>query len=146
MSVGNTLRDYARNMDSEPSEFLNMLSEVTGKAVWLLSEDLEVKWHSDYTEILFQISGQYDGQNYCKLLPDFKGILEKIKENQEPCKGVYKNQGKEYEIACYPIEKDGKTKGYIVTLSNGIKSQLCKFIEKQKQREKLREKDLCLMT
>jgi len=136
VSSADSLRRYARDIGSEPSDFINTLSEATGKAVWLLSEDLEVQWYSDYTATLFCSEEQYNGSQYCEVLPDFKTLLEEMKDSRSSSTRTYIKGGKEYEVVVYPITKEGMAKGYIVTLSNGIRAQLSKFIEKQETRDK----------
>ena len=36
-----SLREYARSMGSEPSDFINSLAESIGQAVWLCNKDFD---------------------------------------------------------------------------------------------------------
>jgi len=130
------LRTCTKDMDKEPSEVINKVLDGSGKSIWLLSPQLDVLWHSDNTPQITGRGGSYLGYDYefqMSGLRDF--ISDMCLDQREKRKAIFKQGIKEYEIICDPIVTEGQIQGYIVTLSEGLRSKLAQFLEKQRVRE-----------
>jgi hypothetical protein len=129
------VRNYARNLDKEPSEFINMLSSETQRAVWLLTEDLEVVWYSDYTYTLTDCLAGFRGFDYNLQMPNMTEFLRELASTGAPTSSVYHSKDGDYDVMCYPMSKDDGPVGYTVTLSKGIKSKLSRLYNSSKGRK-----------
>lgn len=137
-SEADVVRSYAKNLDKEPSDFINTISSDCQKAVWLLTEDLEVVWYSDYTYTLTDCLAGFRGLDYNHQLPNMTEFLQKLTSEGAPSSSTYHGKSSDYDVVCYPTNDGDKDKGYIITLSKGIRSKLSNLIDSSKGRnEKL---------
>lgn len=130
------LRDCARSIGKEPSEFFNTLYTGSRESLWLLSKDLDVVWHSDNAGEVIGLGGEYIGSPFVVHIPQIKEVIGAMKGSPIEVKGTVQGiNNKEYEVVCYPLSTEGQITGYIVTLSEGFKVRLTQFLDKQKVRE-----------
>ena len=134
-----SLREYARSLGSEPSEFINTLTAATGKSIWLLTESLEPVWCSINSKEFISS----DGLGGCSYLVYPSPVTESIKEcviRGDISPQSLKINGKEYEVVCCPLDKEDLSKGYVVIASEGIRTKLTHILSSITDRQKIRER------
>jgi hypothetical protein len=136
-STTNALRQYARDIGSEPSDFINTLSEALGQSIWLCNEDFDIVWNSSNTNDILLTDNLQDVSEHT-ISDSLRKSLKSI--NYSECgihKGVFKEGGVELGFTVLPVTKENTTMGYIVTVAEGIGAKLTGLLERQRKREKL---------
>lgn len=136
LNTKNTLREYAKSIGSEPSDFINSIADALGQSVLLCNEDFDIVWGSHRTDDILPHRGIQEGAGYF-MSEDLKKYLRDL--SKSGCgvkKGIYRGAMGDWCLTLLPVSNDNIPVGYVVTIAEGIDSRLAGLLERQKKRER----------
>ena len=137
LSSDNSLRQYARDIGSEPSDFINTLSDALGQSIWLCNGDFDIVWGSSNTGDIIPPRGLQEGSEP-SIDPSLREFLKGL-STDTGCtihKGVFKDGDVELGVTVLPVVKGCVAMGFIVTVAEGIGAKLIELTQRQKERER----------